>query len=103
MRDNTLTTACTCSDPSHIMAFCYYEDMDPGIDELYVAVQLNPFLPWWKRSWAATQYIFGKRSRYSSGHWDESSISLESAKELRAFLNKYINHNKIKVAKGIKG
>ncbi len=85
-----IITECTCTDPSHIMAFWYDVSDDPHFNEFYMEVQLNPRLAWWKRIVVATTYILGKRSKFSSGHWDEGSIGLEGAKALQVGLAEYI-------------
>ena len=86
---NHLITICDCHDPHHMMAFYYDEENDPEFDELYVETQLNQALPWWKRVIVAVGYVLGKRSIYGYGHWAEGSIGIDSAKELRVFLDKF--------------
>ena len=87
----TLITECLCSDPSHIMAFYYdLSDEHEAFSELYIQVQLNQILPWWKRITVAMSFVLGKRSRFSYGHWDEGSIGIDGAKKLMAALSDYI-------------
>ena len=87
--NNRVATECRCSDTSHIMEFRFYDwgDDDP---ELYVHVQLNQRYRFFARCWNALKYIFGKRSRFGDGHWDEGSISPKSAKEVRKLLDDFI-------------
>lgn len=91
-KDKTLVTTCECSDPAHIMVFRMLPRDRTLIEgpALWVEVQLNPMYPWWKRLWVALAYVRGRRSRFSSGHWDEGTISPESAKSLVILLNHYI-------------
>ena len=91
--DKTLTTACDCGDPSHIMSFKLYCRKGDA-PELYLSVQLNQQYHLWKRLWIAAWYVLGAKSRYSYGHWDVGSISLESAKELIILLENYIGREK---------
>lgn len=91
-----LVTYCDCHDSAHLMAFHLWAwDRGDETPELYVSVQLNQCHPWWKRIWIGLGYVAGKRSRYSYGHWDEGSISPESAQQLLALLGRYITllHN----------
>lgn len=93
MKDR-LTTYCDCSDTSHTMQFMLLptEDNIPnwGPPELYVSVQLNQRHPWWKRVYYGLLYVFGKRSKFSYGHWDEGNISSGSARELMSLLRKFL-------------
>ncbi|MSQ13096.1 MAG: hypothetical protein EXR47_02945 [Dehalococcoidia bacterium] len=84
-----LSTLCECQDPSHQMEFIL-DEWDDDDAELYISVQLNQLHGFPKRCWLALRYIFGARSRYSYGHWDEGSISLESARELQPMLAEFI-------------
>ena len=89
MSRTTVSTECTCSDPAHQMHFAL--DNFPGeAPELYVSVQLNQRFSFLARCWLALQYVVGKRSRFTGGHWDEGSLSPESAKALRDLLTDYL-------------
>ena len=63
-----------------------YPDEEPT---LYVSVQLNQRHPWWRRLGLAAQYVLGKRSRLSYGHWDEGNINLEGAVALSGLLGRF--------------
>jgi len=92
-----LVIECECHDTHHMMAFYHLiDDEDPVFDDFYVEVQLNQLLPWWKRSIAALCYVFGRRSMWSYGHWDEGTIGLEGAKQLREALGEYIVRREVR-------
>jgi hypothetical protein len=57
--------------------------------ELYVSVQLNQRYGFLARCRLALGYIMGKRSRFSSGHWDEGSLTPEGALEVQMLLSDY--------------
>ncbi len=86
---NRVSTFCDCSDTNHQMQFLFddWGDDDPS---LYVSVQLNQRYGFFARVWLAIKYICGVRSRFGYGHWDEGSISPESAKEVRRLLDDFI-------------
>lgn len=88
-----ITTECECHDPHHVMQFCLFSDgEDP---ELYVSVQLNQHRSFWARVWVALCYIWGRRSKFGYGHWDEGTISPDSAKELRQMIEEFISKRDI--------
>lgn len=85
----TLKTECDCHDPAHIMVFSLCEWNDGLEPELYVSCQLNPRWGFWGRLWNAIRYIFGRQSRF--GHWNEGSITAETAKALIPMLARLID------------
>lgn len=89
--DQSIIITCVCDDPSHISQIYYYENDKGWPPELYWSVQLNSF-PLLHRLWRALRYIFGRPSRYGSGHWDSGSIDKPSAVALIAGLRRYIDH-----------
>ena len=74
MRQERVTTSCTCQDPAHMMEFVLHESLveEPA---LYLSVQLNPQHGFLRRCLIALGYVLGRRSRYRSGHWDSGSLS----------------------------
>jgi hypothetical protein len=62
-------------------------DDDPNFKMMYVNIFLSN-RTFFKRVVAALKYIFGYKCQY--GHFDERLVSVEEAKNLRNFLNKYI-------------
>jgi hypothetical protein len=91
-------TVCSCTSPDHTLHW----DYEPGEeiiddegnpsgykypDELYCYVNLSWNDSFWKRTWKAVKYIFGRRSRY--GHFDCFTVEREEAQKLIEFLSDY--------------
>ena len=55
--------------------------------ELSVSVYLNSYLPFWKRIWLATKYVFGYRSKY--GEFDVVNLRYEDIPRMKAILDKF--------------
>ena len=96
--DSHVTTQCVCSDPNHQMTFNLRApwrlvgERQTFIEEaeLFISVQLNQRYGFWRRGWLALQYVWGKRSRFGGGHWDEGSFSVEDARDLQSLLDNFI-------------
>jgi hypothetical protein len=56
--------------------------------DLTVHVQMNHFLPWYKRLYRAFLYVIAKNSTWY--HYSETLISVEDAVRMRDILDKYI-------------
>ena len=69
---------CACYLPNHMFYVSKYDDED----EFYVHVQLNNWLPWYKRIYYAVKYIFG-----GDCGWDETILGEEGTKRLIKFLS----------------
>ncbi len=59
-------------------------------DDCWVEVQLNYYLPWYKRVWNALRYIFGAQPKWG-GHWDVTLLDVRKAIEVRNILSEYIH------------
>jgi len=75
---------CDCGDMDHILRVSYFKD-EP--EEMYVEIHLRQktFL---RRLWQAVKYAFGFRSRF--GDFDEFLWRPETAKEYRAFIDRFL-------------
>ena len=58
---------CACYLPNHMFYVSKYDDED----EFYFHVQLNNWLPWYKRIYYAVKYIFG-----GDCGWDETILGV---------------------------
>ena len=88
MRQERVTTSCTCQDPAHMMEFVLHESLveEPA---LYLSVQLNPQHGFLRRCLIALGYVLGRRSRYRSGHWDSGSLSPGDTYALQVLLQRF--------------
>lgn len=68
---------CGCNTPEHIFYVSKYKD-EP---EFFFEVQLNNWLPWYKRIYYAIRYVFG-----GDCGWDETILEPEDTKRLIKFL-----------------
>ena len=57
-------------------------------DSLSFHVQMNHFLPWYKRAARAVLYIFAKDAKWY--HWSETLVSKSDAIRMRELLTEYI-------------
>jgi len=80
---------CKCSDVGHLVVLerTEWEGEEPN---LYLYLQLNHYLPFYKRVWNAIKYIFGTIDHQC--HWSGTLITDESAKNLQTLLEKQIKH-----------
>lgn len=74
---------CRCFADEHVLRFTYEPD-DPDDCELYAHVFLNDWLPWYRRLYRATKYVFGYKCKY--GHWDCWLLDEENIDTLYTFL-----------------
>lgn len=58
-------------------------------DTLYFHVQMNHFLPWYKRAWRAIMYVFARDAKWI--HWSESLVTKDDAIRMREILTEYID------------
>lgn len=75
--DDRLYVECLCGSPDHLVSF-YRDDEDVGIN-----VQMNPYLPIWRRVLVAFQYVFGHASRC---HWSDALLSAEDRARVAEFV-----------------
>lgn len=79
---------CQCSSDEHTLKFTLDETSGDFEDlEIWTAVFLNQYRPWWKRVWVGLKYIFGYNSRY--GHWDCFIMRGKDVNRLMTMLQKY--------------
>lgn len=86
---------CSCGNWQDFIAVTYSRmdwDEDHGEsrlhDSLSFHVQMNHFLPWYKRAWRAILYVFAKDAKWY--HWSETLVSHQDAIRMRDLLNEYI-------------
>jgi hypothetical protein len=79
---------CACSSEEHVIRFAFDIDKDPRFSSIYLGTQLAP-LPFFARVKTAIKYIFGYECKY--GHWEETIIDLDTAKELKSALEDFIS------------
>ena len=83
---------CACHSIEHLLV-ASIEDFStkkhPKDIMFYFDIQLNHYLPWYKRVFLAIKYAFGFKS--SIGHWDNIIIFPEDAVELKNLLVEYID------------
>jgi hypothetical protein len=84
---------CACSQLEHTIFFessettmGFSEDEDSYVVITNHLTQFNLF----KRIWVAIKYVFGYRCRY--GDFEETIIDVEKAKQLRDFLDRFVNY-----------
>lgn len=73
---------CQCSDFNHVIRFV----LDEKDGEAWLEVNINPYLPWYKRVWEAVRYVFGKRPAY--GHYDTVMLREEDYHQLHDLLDR---------------
>jgi hypothetical protein len=78
---------CDCSSQDHWL-IVERDDWDAE-PNLIIYTQLSHWSSWFKRLWWAIKYLIGKAQKY--GHWDSTTIHIDSAIELRNILNEYID------------
>lgn len=87
---------CSCYSPEHTAIFT----VDPGEDpeqlkegdipwppEMYVDLQLNNYLPWYKRIIPAIRFLFGKTPKDT--HWANWTLRNEDVDQLEKVLTEY--------------
>lgn len=83
---------CECDSSAHVLRFLIDDGMMPGDMEeqeptLYVELQLNPHLPFWKKCITAIQYLFNKTSSF--GYWDVVTLDRDAGNRLYILLHQY--------------
>jgi len=73
---------CQCSDFNHVVRFV----LDEKDGEVWLEVNINPYLPWYKRVWEAVRYVLGMRAAY--GHYDVTMLRDEDYVRLHALLDR---------------
>lgn len=73
---------CQCSDYEHVFRFA----LDPKDGEVWLDVNLNHCLPWYKRVWIALRYVFKKTEAY--GHYDITMLRDDDYKRLHDLLDR---------------
>lgn len=74
---------CDCHTLTHLASAGYFDDEDA----IFLEIAYDHYTPWWKRVWISIKYLFGLRCR-SNG---EIVLTKEDAKELKVFLEEFIN------------
>lgn len=74
---------CQCSDFNHVFRFV----LDEQDGELHLEVQLDLYLPWYKRLWLATLYVLG-RQRHGYGHYDITMLREEDYVQLHDMMDR---------------
>ena len=74
---------CDCHDLTHVASVGYFNDEG----ELYLEVAYDHYTPFWRRVWITIKYLCGLRHR-SCG---EIVLDKEDAKQLKAFLEDFVN------------
>lgn len=72
---------CECGSADHVMLVAERSFDD---DEVYVCVQMNTYLPWYRRVVQAVRYVLGVgETKY---HWAETILGPQERKQLVALL-----------------
>lgn len=81
---------CRCDSPEHVVRVVYDSNrFEPEEDpELFIEVQMNPWLPWYKRLAIAFRYVFNQREGKHSG-WTSTWVSGKSVVALHKTLQTY--------------
>lgn len=83
---NTKYLECACDSAEHTLRFTL-DVVDNEFAEIYVEVQLNQYLPWYKRVYRAVQYIFGYECKY--GHFDTTILNNKNIPQLKDILEEF--------------
>lgn len=73
---------CQCSDFNHVFRFV----LDEKDGEVWLEVNLNKYLPWYKRVWEAVRFVFGWEKAY--GHYDIVMLREEDYTQLHGLLDR---------------
>ena len=79
---------CDCGGFGHLARISYFED---DKEYAYLNMQLNHYLPWYKRMWYAINYVFGRE--VDQCNYVENCMSVDARKQLIAFLQESIGEN----------
>jgi hypothetical protein len=75
-------------DRTNLKNFSEEEGEPFYLDDLSLHVQMNHFLPWYKRLARAVLYVFAKDAKWY--HWSETMLTKEDAARLRDVLTEFI-------------
>jgi hypothetical protein len=94
MTNKTEYFDCSCHLPEHAVRFMLQPGYLPDekdkfgmTPEFYAEVQLNNFLPWYRRLLPAVKYMFGRQA--SCGHWDCWLLKPEDTDRLHNLIVEY--------------
>ena len=74
---------CACHHNEHLFTITFDSE-----DKLaYVEIQLNHYLPWWRRCLIGLKYMRGFKSKY--GYWSETVLDTPSTKKLEKLLKTF--------------
>lgn len=73
---------CECSDTGCMGRI--YRDNDPEWDTVSINVQLNPYLPWYRRVVEAFKYVFNMQGQKC--HWGDILIPANRRQEVADFI-----------------
>lgn len=68
---------CRCTDFGHVFRLT----LDPDDGDLYLDVNLDCYLPWYKRMWVAIKYVFGYH--HSCASYDSTIIKYEDLPRMK--------------------
>lgn len=84
MEDKFHVFECSCLTPGHSLRVVF----DTDTKKVYVETQLTQY-GFFKRLYYGFKYIFGARSKYSDGHWEETVIKEEDFVDLFDLMSLY--------------
>jgi hypothetical protein len=87
--NNFVAVTCSCLSPAHTVLF-FQENYEGYQPILAMEVQLNQWLPWYKRIWYAIKYVF-RRKTNDGGHWDTVLLNHDSILKLRELCDNAID------------
>lgn len=72
MLDGEEYFTCCCSDFDHTLRFVLDldEDSEHPWPTIYTEIQINHYLPWYKRIWLGIKFIFGVDVRHPYNCWE---------------------------------
>lgn len=76
---------CQCSDFNHVFRFV----LDENDGEMWLEMQMNMWLPWYKRIWVALLYVLGMKSGYH-GHFDTTMLRERDYNRLHQLLERSV-------------
>lgn len=87
-KQKTIYLECGCGGFGHLARIAYFED---DLEYAYLNMQLNHYLPWYKRIWYAINYVIGRE--VDQCNYVENCMSVDARKQLIAFLQESIGEN----------
>tara|TARA_Y100000310_G_C20367214_1_gene661783 strand:+ start:376 stop:708 length:333 start_codon:yes stop_codon:yes gene_type:complete len=81
---------CLCGQSSHAIRFTL-ESFDDEDDDLsfILHMQVNDYLPFFRRFWIGFKYIFKIRTE-SNDYWDTTLLGKEAAEKIKKMCEKYL-------------